>query len=351
MSSDSTVTVTPNDPAPRSRRMGLQFTNPAPGYHAERTLNTPPRSPVGASSFVSDFDENDFEPCTPPQLPTTPSSPTPSIISTQSSPPVPPRSPLRGSSKSVASFTTILASYQDRDDTDICNDQDLTNGTMTTSFRMAAVPNYERMMSSTSRATRNRSGSVASMSALLDSYALNMGAPPSLASTSTSMSDAHSTTTSASSSYLLSGAHSISTSNAALASGPRSLSITRLRTSSSGTYDREGSYSLSGDKPLPSTPSDDSSFPTPTSLGHDMDPLAAASSTPSGPPGERARSEPAVSKRTHALLELLSSERAYASDLAFVRDTHIPLALCEPSRHFLLSISRADFDSSFASTR
>lgn len=33
------------------------------------------------------------------------------------------------------------------------------------------------------------------------------------------------------------------------------------------------------------------------------------------------------SKRTYALLELLSSERAYASDLALIRDIHIPLAL------------------------
>lgn len=36
-----------------------------------------------------------------------------------------------------------------------------------------------------------------------------------------------------------------------------------------------------------------------------------------------------VSKRTHALLELLNSERAYASDLALIRDVHIPLALGE----------------------
>ncbi|TFY79776.1 hypothetical protein EWM64_g4239, partial [Hericium alpestre] len=36
-----------------------------------------------------------------------------------------------------------------------------------------------------------------------------------------------------------------------------------------------------------------------------------------------------ISKRTHALLELLSSERAYASDLALIRDIHIPLALGE----------------------
>jgi len=38
---------------------------------------------------------------------------------------------------------------------------------------------------------------------------------------------------------------------------------------------------------------------------------------------------PTVSKRNHALLELLSSERAYASDLALIRDIHIPLALGE----------------------
>lgn len=38
---------------------------------------------------------------------------------------------------------------------------------------------------------------------------------------------------------------------------------------------------------------------------------------------------PTVSKRNHALLELLSSERAYASDLALIRDMHIPLALGE----------------------
>ncbi|KAI0645337.1 hypothetical protein C8Q79DRAFT_971210 [Trametes meyenii] len=37
-----------------------------------------------------------------------------------------------------------------------------------------------------------------------------------------------------------------------------------------------------------------------------------------------------VSKRQHALLELVSSERAYASHLAFIRDVSIPLALGEP---------------------
>lgn len=36
-----------------------------------------------------------------------------------------------------------------------------------------------------------------------------------------------------------------------------------------------------------------------------------------------------MTKRYHALHELLSSERAYASDLALIREVHIPLALGE----------------------
>jgi hypothetical protein len=36
-----------------------------------------------------------------------------------------------------------------------------------------------------------------------------------------------------------------------------------------------------------------------------------------------------LTKRQHALHELLSSERAYSSDLALVREVHIPLALGE----------------------
>ncbi|KAL0569147.1 hypothetical protein V5O48_012821 [Marasmius crinis-equi] len=41
--------------------------------------------------------------------------------------------------------------------------------------------------------------------------------------------------------------------------------------------------------------------------------------------------QPPLSKRQHALLELLASERAYASDLALVRDVYIPLALGHPA--------------------
>jgi hypothetical protein len=38
---------------------------------------------------------------------------------------------------------------------------------------------------------------------------------------------------------------------------------------------------------------------------------------------------PTMTKRQLALHELLSSERAYASDLALIREVHIPLALGE----------------------
>lgn len=46
------------------------------------------------------------------------------------------------------------------------------------------------------------------------------------------------------------------------------------------------------------------------------------------PTGPTTPNQPTVmTKRIHALRELLSSERAYASDLALIRDIHIPLAL------------------------
>ncbi|KZP18369.1 hypothetical protein FIBSPDRAFT_863852 [Athelia psychrophila] len=51
----------------------------------------------------------------------------------------------------------------------------------------------------------------------------------------------------------------------------------------------------------------------------------AAASTSSLPPAP-----PSMPKRAHALVELLSSERAYASDLVLIRQIHIPLALGQP---------------------
>ncbi|KAG8880308.1 hypothetical protein FRB97_000921 [Tulasnella sp. 331] len=65
----------------------------------------------------------------------------------------------------------------------------------------------------------------------------------------------------------------------------------------------------------------------------------AATITPASPFGSASTSSshgtgttpgPSASKRQHALLELLSSERAYAADLAVVRDIHIPLSRGQP---------------------
>ncbi|KAB5591604.1 RhoGEF domain containing protein [Ceratobasidium theobromae] len=58
---------------------------------------------------------------------------------------------------------------------------------------------------------------------------------------------------------------------------------------------------------------------------------------PKGPP-------PPKTKRTHALLELLSSERAYASDLALVRDIYLPLARGRPSSYPLPSAAHKQPD-------
>lgn len=50
----------------------------------------------------------------------------------------------------------------------------------------------------------------------------------------------------------------------------------------------------------------------------DDEPASSASSLVQQPP---------MTKRQHALHELITSERAYASDLALIREVHIPLAL------------------------
>lgn len=59
-----------------------------------------------------------------------------------------------------------------------------------------------------------------------------------------------------------------------------------------------------------------------------MDSLTLDASTCPASMGPTTPNQPTVmTKRVHALRELLSSERAYASDLALIRDIHIPLAL------------------------
>ncbi|KAH0828963.1 hypothetical protein J3R83DRAFT_2392 [Lanmaoa asiatica] len=54
--------------------------------------------------------------------------------------------------------------------------------------------------------------------------------------------------------------------------------------------------------------------------------------TSPAPAGPTTPNQPTVmTKRVHALRELLSSERAYTSDLALIRDIHMPLALGQPA--------------------
>ncbi|KAH9039884.1 hypothetical protein EDB85DRAFT_1859276 [Lactarius pseudohatsudake] len=86
----------------------------------------------------------------------------------------------------------------------------------------------------------------------------------------------------------------------------------------------------SPDKPLPITPSSSFSSPTLTDVGHSPDSASPGNLIDTPPPS--ATFPPKVlstglTKRTHALLELIESERAYASDLALIRDIHLPVAL------------------------
>ncbi|KAH9980663.1 hypothetical protein BJV74DRAFT_797991 [Russula compacta] len=84
----------------------------------------------------------------------------------------------------------------------------------------------------------------------------------------------------------------------------------------------------SPDKPLPTTPLspsppnsiNDSTLDSPSVRDPIDYPPPSATLPPKAP-------STGLSKRTHALLELIESERAYASDLALIRDIHLPVAL------------------------
>lgn len=85
--------------------------------------------------------------------------------------------------------------------------------------------------------------------------------------------------------------------------------------------------SLLNDKPLPVTPSDDSPLDSPTAtitLENDVSETSTLATL--------APTAPTMTKREHALKELLTSEQAYASDLAFIRNVHIPMALGTSAR-------------------
>jgi hypothetical protein len=82
-------------------------------------------------------------------------------------------------------------------------------------------------------------------------------------------------------------------------------------------------------KPLPITLSSTSSSPNSTDK---KSPDSASPRDPIDPPPSSATYQPKVlssglTKRTHALIELIDSEHAYVSDLALIRDVHLPAAL------------------------
>ncbi|KAF9047499.1 hypothetical protein BJ165DRAFT_1403203 [Panaeolus papilionaceus] len=88
--------------------------------------------------------------------------------------------------------------------------------------------------------------------------------------------------------------------------------------------------------PSPRIPSSPSSSPT---LPHQQYNSSSPPSSPSPPPlAGPQQPTSGYTKRQHALHELLSSERAYASDLALLQEYHIPLALV------LLNLRRGDRD-------
>ncbi|KAI0752811.1 hypothetical protein C8Q80DRAFT_1096780 [Daedaleopsis nitida] len=83
------------------------------------------------------------------------------------------------------------------------------------------------------------------------------------------------------------------------------------------------------DKPLPLTPQPSDPIPLSDDPDDDDDTLLPTMSTSSRSSATTGIS--GISKRNHALTELLTSERSYASDLALIGDVYIPLALGQPA--------------------
>lgn len=77
-------------------------------------------------------------------------------------------------------------------------------------------------------------------------------------------------------------------------------------------------------KALPARP-DSFTMPSSSPRPRPKSELSTSSGSSSNPTQSSTQSN--MTKRQHALLELLSSERAYASDLALIKEIHIPLAL------------------------
>lgn len=108
---------------------------------------------------------------------------------------------------------------------------------------------------------------------------------------------------------------------------PGRMSTTSLSTSTSRSRDRSRSDPLGRDSVASSPPTDSDAgsstirgVPSPTSTNFPKS--ASTGSLPDHPAPPHTKQ-----KRQHALLELLNTERAYASDLVLVQSVHMPLAL------------------------
>ncbi|PSR71543.1 hypothetical protein PHLCEN_2v12594 [Hermanssonia centrifuga] len=114
---------------------------------------------------------------------------------------------------------------------------------------------------------------------------------------------------------------------------PRSISLDSTADSVDMTLLRSRSFGIlleSRPHPRPQTPEKPLPITPISSVPDDEDREDHREETPSPEPILSPSVVP-ISKRTHALLELLSSERAYASDLALIRDIHLPLAIGQPA--------------------
>ena len=100
-------------------------------------------------------------------------------------------------------------------------------------------------------------------------------------------------------------------------------------TTSQGTLLSFQHPELPPDKPLPITPLSTTSSTLISVSALDSPSVRDSLDTPphSATPSSKVTAN-GTSKQTHALLELIESERAYASDLVLIRDIHLPPSVC-----------------------
>lgn len=107
---------------------------------------------------------------------------------------------------------------------------------------------------------------------------------------------------------------------------PGRMSTTSLSTSTSRSRDRSRSDPLGRDS-VSSPPPTDSDAGSSTVRGVPSPTSTFPKSVSTGSLPDHPAPPPTKQKRQHALLELLNTERAYASDLVLVQSVHMPLAL------------------------